>query len=404
MTRIACEWDPASSPGGRRAGALVLAGGVAFVFRLAGAHPEQAWQAYLINFLLWSAVAQGGLLFSAIIHVTRARWGRSLTGLSGAFAAFFPVSFLLFLFLFAGQSYVFPWVHQDLHGKEVWLNLPFLFTRDAIGLIVLYGLGFVFLYYSLRLRLGESPGQGKLRAWLQQKWAAEKADEAVCRQRMTLFAVLYMLAFAVILSLLGYDLVMALDPHWYSTLFGAYSFVKAIYAGFGALIILAAWRHLSRKSPLDIASNDFHDIGKLFFAFCLVWADFFYCQFVVIWYGNISEETSYIIERTMTAPWNALAWTVFVICFILPFLILINKRVKTVPGAMIAICSRVLAGIWLEHLLLVGPAVSHAHGGLPLGITDGLITLGFFGAMAAVLAAYLDVFPEIEAVGEGGVG
>ena len=221
---------------------------------------------------------------------------------------------------------------------------------------------------------------------------------------MTLFAILYMLAFAVILSLLGYDLVMALDPHWYSTLFGAYSFVKAIYVGFGALIILAAWRHLSRKSPLDIASSDFHDIGKLFFAFCLVWADFFYCQFVVIWYGNISEETSYIIERTMTAPWNGLAWAVFAICFILPFLILINKRIKTVPRAMIAICSMVLAGIWLEHLLLVGPAVSHAHGSLPLGITDGLITIGFFGAMAAVLTIYLDVFPEIETAGQREVG
>jgi len=380
--------------------ALIGVGVLTFIFGLMGQHPERAWQAYLVNFLLWSAVAQGGLLFSAVLHVTRARWGRSLTGLSGAFAAFFPVSFLLFLFLFAGQGHVFPWVHQDLHGKEVWLNLPFLFTRDAVGLIVLYGLGFVFLYYSLRLRLGEGAGQGKLRAWLQRKWAAEKADESTCRRRMTLFAILYMLAFAVILSLLGYDLVMALDPHWYSTLFGAYTFVKAIYVGFGALIILAAWRHLSRKSPLDIASSDFHDIGKLFFAFCLVWADFFYCQFVVIWYGNISEETSYIIERTMTAPWNGLAWAVFAICFILPFLILINKRIKTVPRAMIAICSMVLAGIWLEHLLLVGPAVSHAHGSLPLGITDGLITIGFFGAMAAVLTAYLDVFPEIEAAGQ----
>ena len=85
--------------------------------------------------------------------------------------------------------------------------------------------------------------------------------------------------------------------------------------GFGALIILAAVLHLSGRTPFALQSSQFHDIGKLFFAFCLVWADFFYAQFVVIWYGNISEETAYVIERTMTAPWNVLAWVVFAICF-----------------------------------------------------------------------------------------
>jgi hypothetical protein len=212
---------------------------------------------------------------------------------------------------------------------------------------------------------------------------------------MKTFGLLYMLAFALVLSLLGYDLVMSADPHWYSTLFGAYSFVKAIYVGFGALIILGAVLHMSPHTGFRLRSEQFHDIGKLFFAFCLVWADFFYAQFVVIWYGNISEETAYIIERTMTAPWNALAWTVFAVCFIGPFLILINKRIKTLPGGMIVICSLVIAGMWLEHFLLLAPAFYPETAVLPLSWIDLGVALGFGGLFVWTLCAYLKQFPEL---------
>ena len=120
---------------------LALVGLGAFLFQVSGQHPEKAWQAYLVNFILWSAVAQGGLLFSVVLHITKARWGRPLQGLAESFAAFFPISFVLFLLLFLGRAFVFPWLGGDLHGKEAWLTIPFLFSRDAAGLLILYGLG-----------------------------------------------------------------------------------------------------------------------------------------------------------------------------------------------------------------------------------------------------------------------
>jgi hypothetical protein len=206
---------------------------------------------------------------------------------------------------------------------------------------------------------------------------------------------LYMLAFALVLSLLGYDLVMGADPHWYSTLFGAYSFVKAVYVGFGALIITAALLHMSSANRFELRSSQFHDIGKLFFGFCLVWADFFYAQFVVIWYGNISEETAYIIERTMAAPWGNLAWAVFGICFIGPFLILLNKKIKTIPMAMTIICSLVIIGMWLEHFLLLAPALYPDTHSLPLSWIDLGVALGFLGLLAAAISLYVEQFPEL---------
>ena len=116
---------------------------------------------------------------------------------------------------------------------------------------------------------------------------------------------------------------------------------------------------------------------------------------MVIWYGNISEETAYVIERVMAAPWKGLAWVVFAVCFIVPFLVLINKKVKTLPRFMMVFCAVIIAGMWLEHLLLLGPALNHEATSIPLGITDLLITIGFFGLMAFAVSGYLKQFPEL---------
>ncbi len=376
--------------------ALVAVGLVTFLIQLFTQHPERAWQAYLINFLVWSAIAQGGLLFSTIMHTTKAKWSGPLSNLAEAFTAFFPVSIILFVLLFLGREHVFPWLHHDLHGKEVWLNLRFLFIRDLAGLVVLYAIGLAYTYQALWLKLSTEPGDGgRLHAFLVRRWQRRPGNTQRAEHRKSVLSILYMLAFALVLSLIGYDLVMAADPHWYSTLFGAYSFAKAIYMGLGALIILAAILQLRPGNGFDIPASNFHDIGKLFFAFCLVWADFFYAQLVVIWYGNISEETAYIIERVMAAPWSYLAWVVFIVCFIVPFLVLLNRKVKTLPRFMMIFCSIIIAGMWLEHLLLLGPALNHHATSIPLGITDVLITIGFFGLMALAVSSYLKQFPEL---------
>jgi Ni/Fe-hydrogenase subunit HybB-like protein len=287
---------------------------------------------------------------------------------------------VLFLLLFTGKAFVFPWLGGDLHGKEGWLTIPFLFTRDVAGLLILYGLGFAYLRHGLMLKRSQGDD-------------AERNREAR-QSRMTLIAVLYIMAYAAVLSLLAFDLVMSADPQWVSTLFAPYGFVKAFYMGLGALIILAALVRIRHREAALEASH-FHDLGKLFFAFCLLWADFFYCQFLVIWYGNIPEETSYIIQRTMALPWSRLAWVVFILSFVIPFLVLLNKQVKTKPRFMIGLCSLVFVGIWLEHFLLLGPALSPGAESLPMGMMEVLITLGFLGLMAMAVRFALGRFPEL---------
>ncbi|MDJ0781446.1 MAG: hypothetical protein QNJ22_05710 [Desulfosarcinaceae bacterium] len=379
----------------------LLLGLAAFLLQLFTGHPEKAWQAYLTNFLLFSAIAQGGLLFSVVMHIAKARWSGPLSNLAEAFSAFFPLSIGLFLILFIGREHVFPWQHMDLHGKEVWLNVPFLFGRDLGALLLLYLTGLLYLYHGLWFKLDgetsvDTPGGG-IQRWLLRRWERRRPDAETYRRRQMLFAILYALFFALVLSLIGYDLIMAMDPHWYSTLFGAYNFVKAFYVGLGAIIIAAALLQTRSRTGYAVTPDQYHDIGKLFFAFCLVWADFFYAQFVVIWYGNISEETSYIIQRTMIAPWSFMAWTILIVCFIGPFLILLNKRIKTRPRAMLVLCSVVIAGIWLEHKLLLGPAFTHgeADAGSPFNLVDFFVPLTFLALMVIVVKAYLKQFPQL---------
>ena len=381
---------------------LIIIGLAAFIYGIAGDHPEKAWQAYLINFLLWSAIAQGAVLFSAVMHMTKARWSGPLSALSESFAAFFPLSFLLFLLLFLGRAHIFPWLHEDLHGKEVWLNIPFLFTRDCIGLLTLYAIGFAYLYNALQLRSDTSQAHGAFGQMISRAWVRNKRNSEQVKKKMTIWAGLYILAFTLVLSLIGYDLVMSMDPHWISTLFGGYTFVKAFYVGLGALIILAAVMRIRKGNASGLKSSHFHDIGKLFFAFCLLWADFFYVQLTVIWYGNIPEETHYVIERTVMVPWSTLAWTIFVICFIIPFVILLNKKIKSKPVFMVVLCSVIIIGFWLEHLLLLAPALSHDAHSLSLSASDALITVGFFGLMVIAIRFFLKRFPDITKTAEVG--
>ena len=372
--------------------AFVLMGLASFILGISGGHPAKAWQAYLTNVLLWSAMAQGGLLFSMVCHLTHAKWGKTLEGVAESFAFFFPISFVLFIILFAGADHIFPWLKQDLYGKEQWLNLPFLFSRDMTGIAILYGLGLAYLYYSLRLKLkGKEPSIRRSR-FLYGLRLNEELDLNKENKKLSVLSVLYAIGYAVVLSILAFDLVMSLDIHWYSTLFGAYSFVKAFYVGLGGIIILSA---ILQRRYQFLSPSHFHDLGKLFLGFCLMWADFFYCQFVVIWYGNIPEETTYIIKRTMTAPWGALAWTVFASAFVIPFFILLNRKIKTKPLFMLILSALVIVGIWLEHQLLVGPALFPHAISFPLTVSDALIFIGFMGMMAMAVTFFVSLFPEL---------
>ena len=213
-------------------------------------------------------------------------------------------------------------------------------------------------------------------------------------QKQTILSPILAILFALGFSLIGFDLVMSLSPHWYSTLFGMYFFTGAFYSSLAFLFLLT----LLFVKPLDLGNfvgeRQFHDLGKLLLGFCLVTGDFFFSQFLVIWYGNLPEETRFVITRINSAPWKHLAWTVLILGFAFPFVVLLSRKAKMRRGVMLVVSGIILIGMWLERFLLVAPSLWKGRD-LPLGFSEFLISLGFLGLMSLSLLWFFKRFPSL---------
>ena len=366
-------------------GALAIVGAVAFAFGAAGSGSGRAWQAYLVNFVFWTGVSAGALLFSAVLTMTSARWGRPLKRLAEALGAFMPLAFVLFWPLYWGKDAIFSWIHHPIPEKAAWLNAGFLFARDGAALLVLAGIGGAMTWLSVRRDLDPA-----------YRSAPSPAGEppAETDRGLIVLAPVYGIAYGFLMTLLAFDLIMSLSPHWFSGLFGAYYFMGSFYTGLAATLILGIIA--SRRLGLGwiIGGPQFHDMGKLIFAFCVVTADFFFTQLLVQWYGNLPEETEFIIRRIFYAPWEAVAWTVLLVCFAGPFVLLLSRRLKLMPTFMFVLCTVILAGMWLERFFLVGPSLWQGSE-LPLGVPEVLITGGFFGLAGLSTLCFLRRFPAL---------
>ena len=366
-------------------GLLILVGAAAFVAGIMGSQPERAWEAYLVNFVFWTGLACGSVLFSAVLTITNARWGRPMKRIAEAPGAFLPFGFLLFWVLYFGKEKIFPWIAHPIPEKAVWLNATFLFTRDGLGLLALTVAAMAIIYHSVRRDLNA------LALGIMDAQAAHDAGERHGRALVVLSPI-YGILYAFVLSLLAFDLVMSLSPHWYSTLFGAYYFVGSFYVGLAALLVLCGLCVKTMHMDRFITVTQFHNLGKLLLGFCLMTGDFFYTQFFVIWYGNLPEETRFVITRAQSPTWQPLAWVVLIVCFAFPFAVLLSRKFKRKVGPMIVLCILILGGMWLERLLMVGPSLWKGDH-IPVGAPEIAITAGFLGLMGLCVLLFFRRFP-----------
>ncbi|MCY4075452.1 MAG: hypothetical protein OXH04_08500, partial [Acidobacteria bacterium] len=204
---------------------LAALGGVAFLYGIVIGDAGRAWQALLVNFLFFGGLAQAGVVFSCILQVTSARWGRPIKRVAEATAAFLPVAFVLLLVLLAGTTAWAPWVHEPVEAKTPWLNVPFFVGRELLAFLVLGGLSLRYVYRSLRPDVGmlhesgERPATG-FSALLIRDWRGLDSERATGQRRQTRWAVAVLIAYGWVFTLIAFDFVMALDPHWFSTLLG----------------------------------------------------------------------------------------------------------------------------------------------------------------------------------------
>jgi len=389
---------PLLPPGARRLLlGLAALGGFAFLAGLA-LDGIRAWQALLVNFLFFGGLAQAGVVLSCILQVTSARWGRPLKRVAEATAAFLPAAFVLLLVLLAGAAAWAPWVHHPVEAKAPWLNVPFFVLRELLAFLVLGGLSLRYVHHSLRPDIGmlhesgERPAAG-VAARLVAGWRDIDTERAVGQRRQTRLAVAVLVAYGWVFTLVAFDFVMALDPHWFSTLLGGYYFIGNLLIGIAFLAAVAAAGRRRLGIADHVGRHQLHDLGKLLFGFCILWAYLFWSQYLVIWYGDLAEETEFVHHR-MHGAWQPVAAAVFAMAFAGPFVVLLSRAVKTWAPGLAAVAAAVFAGMWLERFLLVAPSLWHG-AGVPLGLLELCVTAGVASLFALAYTTFLDHFPTL---------
>lgn len=338
---------------------LAILGIVAFLYGIAQGAPARVWGIYLVNLLFWSSLAITGPAVAGMIQVTEGRWSPSIKRIALTTAGFLPISFILFLVLFLGRATLYPWVTEPIPIKAVWLNVPFMALRIGLGSLLLY---WVAMRLVKAILIEDQPGQD---------------TQTAIDRRYRLASVLLVL-YVVVLSLWGFDLLMSLDPRWYSGLFGGYYVVTSMYPGFGLVTYLTI--RSNERGITHVSPSAIQDVAKLTFALAVFWMYFFFSQYLVIWYGNMPVETRYLARRFFNQPWGGIAWAIFIVGWLIPFSYLL-KRLTGRPPERHQVFKVILflgwIAIFFERMLLVFPALLRDNT-VPIGPVEVLVTLGFF--------------------------
>lgn len=381
-------------------GVLLVLGLAAFVAALL-LDPARAWRAYLQNWLFFASISAGATMLAAIVTMARGLWSQPIRRIALSYASFLPVAWLLLIpLVLVGAPSILPWLHGGLPaGKRVWLNLPFLTVRNLVLFGGFVGVSLGFAYWSLRPDLGTIQAEGGAsvppvwqrltRGWRGPAEEAERASHATA-----VLAPIMALLYALSLSIVAFDFVMSLEPEFKSTLLGGYFFMGAILGGVAATALLTTIYRRALGLEDVILPGNYHDLGKLHFAFNIFWAYLFWAQFIVIWYGLLPHEQIFPIHR-FANPIGTVALIVLFCLFVVPFFGLLGVRPKRTPGILAIFNVIVLGGLWLERWLLTYPSW-YPGPGVALGWQEVGIGLGFAGLMVATLLWFSSRFPVVQ--------
>ena len=335
-------------PAVERIGRIGLAAGVVGRALLAfgfATDREQFFRSYLTGYMWMLGLTAGALGVLLLHHVTRGAWGvmirRTLEAAANPLTLGFAV--VAFLPVVLGIHSLYEWSHGEivaadaiLTHKKPWLNTPAFLVRSAVYFALWLGLAGVLGRLSSRQ---DETGDRRLALWMQ-RWGAGGL-------------VVYILS----MTLAAFDWLMSLTPHWYSTIYGLYVIIGQAVAAM-ALVALTALVLGEGDSPaVPFQARHLHDYGKLLFAFVCVWAYFGYSQFIIIWSGNLPEETAFYASR-LNGGWKATTVALLLLHYALPFALLLSRDRKRSARALAPVAVLLLVARWLDLHWLVAPAFS----------------------------------------------
>jgi hypothetical protein len=396
-------------PEGFKKACLLLAGiGTGIFIYGAVSGESRAWQAFLTNWLFFTTIASAGVMFAAVQRIVTARWSRGVIRFMEGFVAFLPFAAVgLLLIIFFGKGHIYPWWDKVGTGylipeKELYFNHGFFYLRSLLAFGAILALQIWYVYTSVRLDVGVTPEYGAswaagIRAKMRASFGEERRELHSTHSLQGKLAVVMALVFGFGWCVLAWDHSMSLDYYFFSTMYGWQVFMGGwLVALMVFAVLLRWWKTQFPELPELITDKHYHDVGKLGFAFTAFWGYLTFSQFIIIWYGNLAEETHWFTLR-LSGVWSTTTMAAAILTFLVPFAGLMSVKAKVWSPTMILFAASSFIGLWFSRYTeiypsIYGSGVEH----LPLGIWEVGIFLGMAGLFGWSYAQFMDAFPKAQ--------
>jgi hypothetical protein len=332
--------------------------------------PRRTWANYLLNNFYFLSLGLGGAFFLAIQSITRSGWSSGFRRVPEAMMMYTPIAGILLLFLYFGLHHLYPWANTDLMAhdeavrhKAVYLNTSFFLVR-----LILFFAAWILLIRIIRKTSIKEDETGGLTNFYKLEW----------------YSRIFIFVLAVTFSLIGFDLLMSIDIEWFSTIYALKNFIAAFLHSSAVIFIIIVLLN-SRKYFGFLNVSHVHDFARYLFIVCIFYGYFWFSQFMLIWYGNIPEETIYYAKR-WTSEWQPFWAADIILNWAIPFFVLLPVLTSRKKWIVFAIAVVLVLGQWVDLYVEIFPgSISHSY----FGFIEIGTFLGFAGLFALVTGYYL---------------
>ncbi|MGD0753987.1 MAG: hypothetical protein ABR927_02915 [Bacteroidales bacterium] len=354
---------------------LIAIGVVTIIFGLI-TDRKTTWANYLIVNYYFFSLAMGGAFFFVVQSISQSGWSSAFKRVSEAMMSYIPFAALFFLMLWFGMKDLYQWTHKEavaldpiLQHKSVFLNIPFFFARMIIYFLLWIGFVWKLRQISLREDLADP---------------ANTNDIMVLFGKTELYSKIFIFILAVTFSLSAIDWIMSLDVKWYSTIFALKNMVAAFLHGVSILALIVFILYKKGYFPF-FNEYHLHDFARYIFMFSIIWGYFWFAQFMIIWYGNIPEETAYYSLRWQEG-WKVLFFLEIVLNWLIPFMVLLPVKASRNMTLITVVIIFLIIGQYIDLFVQIIPGTT---GALKFGWISAGTFLGYAGLFALVVATTL---------------
>jgi len=361
------------------------------------------WGIYIVDFVFWIGISHAGTLISAILRLTGAAWRKPVTRAAEAITVFALIIGGMFPIIHLGRAWLFYWLLPYPNSRMLWPNFRSPLLWDLTAIVTYVTGSVIYLYLPLIPDLAQladhnTPWRQGLYRALSLGWTGSDREWHALERAMKLMACIILAVAVSVHTVVAWDFAMAIAPMWHSTIFGPYFVTGAIFSGIAALILVMAIIRKLLHLEVYLTRHHFDRLAKLLLLMSLLWCYFTLAENLTVWYGNDPKEMAVFGARTRRhyAPYF---WTMMFLNFVVPFVLLGIRRLRTIAGATVASVT-VLIGMWIERFVIVVPTLANprlpaASGFYTPTWVELAITAATFAAMAMLYMIFAKLFPMI---------